>query len=157
LIADSGFIPEGRLPMFVKAIADGFRWDFSTALHVFVPQAENGLRHLIERTGEVPRSLNQDGVEEVWSIERILGSERLKKALGASFMFDLQSLLSGRTGPNLRNSIAHGLVSSGSLNGPTGFYLWWLLLRLVIIPTPMMKAFRERHAIARDAEEPSDG
>ncbi len=25
LIADSGFIPEGRLPLFVKAIADGFR------------------------------------------------------------------------------------------------------------------------------------
>jgi Domain of unknown function (DUF4209) len=51
------------------------------------------------------------------------GNDRLKKALGAAFVFDLQSLLSGRTGPNLRNSIAHGLVSSGSLNSPTGFYL----------------------------------
>ena len=130
---------------------------FSTALHVFVPQAENGLRHIIEQSGEVPRSLNQDGVEEVWGIERILGNERLKKALGASFVFDLQSLLTGRTGPNLRNSIAHGLVSSQSLNGPNGVYLWWLLFRLVIFPTSMMKAFRERHAIERDAEEPSDG
>lgn len=157
LIADSGFIPEGRLPLFVKAIADGFRWDFSTSLHVFVPQAENGLRHIIEQSGEVPRSVNQDGVEEVWSIERIMGNDRLKKALGAAFVFDLQSLLSGRTGPNLRNSIAHGLVSSGSLNSPTGFYLWWLLFRLVVVPTPMMKAFRERHAIARDAKEPSEG
>jgi hypothetical protein len=157
LIGDSGFIPEGRLPLFVQAIADGFRWDFSTALHVFVPQAENGLRHIIEQSGEVPRSLNQDGVEEVWSIERIMGNDRLKKALGASFVFDLQSVLSGRTGPNLRNSIAHGLVSSGSLNSPTGFYLWWLLFRLVVVPTAMMKAFRERYAIAREAEEPLDG
>ncbi|TPQ52973.1 hypothetical protein C2U72_00445 [Prosthecomicrobium hirschii] len=156
LIADSGFIPEGRLPLFAKAIADGFRWDFSTALHVLVPQAENGLRYIIEQSGEVPRSLNQDGVEEVWSIERIMGNDRLKKALGASFAFDLQSLLSGRTGPNLRNNIAHGLVSSSSLNSPTGFYLWWLLFRLVVFPTSMMRAFRERHAIARDAEEHSE-
>ena len=157
LIADSGFIPEGRLPLFVKAIADGFRWDFSTALHIFVPQAENGLRHFIEKTGEIPRRLIQDGVEEVWSIERIMGNERLKKALGAAFAFDLQSLLSGRTGPNLRNSIAHGLVSSDFLNSPTGFYLWWLLLRLVVFPTSMMRAFGERHAIARETEEPSNG
>lgn len=157
LIAESGFIPEGRLPLFVRAIADGFRWDFSTALHVFVPQAENGLRYLIEQAGEVPRSLNQDGVEEVWSIERIMGNERLRRALGAAFAFDLQSLLSGRTGPNLRNSIAHGLVSPDSLNSPTGFYLWWLLFRLVVFPPPMMRALRERHTIARDAEESSDG
>lgn len=157
LIADSGFIPEGRLPLFVKAIADGFRWDLSTALHVFVPQAENGLRHLIEQAGEVPRSLDEDGVEKVWPIDRVLGNERLKEALGAAFVFDLQSLLSGRTGPNLRNSIAHGLVSSVSLNSPTGLYLWWLLFRLVVFPTSMMKAFRERHAIGREAEELLNG
>ena len=123
LIADSRFIPEGRLPLFAQAIADGFRWDFSTALHVFVPQAENGLRHIIEQSGEVPRSLNQDGVEEFWSIERIMGNDRLNKMLGAAFAFDLKSLLCGRTGPNLRNNIAHGLVSSGLLNSPTGIYL----------------------------------
>ncbi len=156
LIADSGFIPEGRLPLFVKAIADGFRWDFSTALHIFVPQAENGLRHIIEQTGEVPRSLDQDGIEEVWSIERILGNDRLQKALGPAFTFNLQSLLSKRSGSNLRNNIAHGLVSSESLNSHDGFYLWWLLLRLVVFPTSIMKAFCERHSIARNNVKPSD-
>lgn len=153
LIADSRFIPEGRLPLFVKAIADGFRWDFSTALHIFVPQAENGLRHIIEQSGEIPRSLNQDGVEEVWSIERIMGNDRLKTALGAALAFDLQSLLCSRSGPNLRNRIAHGLVSSDSLDSPIGFYLWWLLFRLVIVPTSMMKAFRERQADKPDVSE----
>jgi hypothetical protein len=152
LIVDSEFISEGRLPLFVKAIADGFRWDFSTALHVLVPQAENGLRHMIEQSGEVPRSLNQDGVEEVWSIERLMGNDRLKKTLGAEFAFDLQSLLCSRAGPNLRNNIAHGLVSSNYLNGPTGFYLWWLLFRLVVIPTSMMKAFLQRRVNTRDSE-----
>lgn len=150
LVVDSGFVPEGRLPLFVKAIADGFRWDFSTALHVFVPQAENGLRHLIEKAGETPRSMNQDGVEEVWSIERVLGNEKLKATIGEAFAFDLLSLLSGRMGPSFRNSIAHGLVSSETLNGPSGFYLWWLLLRLVVLPTSMMRAFCERHTSAKE-------
>ncbi len=151
-IADSRFIPKGRLPLFAKAIADGFRGDLSTALHIFVPQAENGLRYLIEQAGEVPRNVNQDGIEEVWSIERIFGNERLKKTLGAAFTFDLQSLLSGRTGPNLRNNIAHGLISSDSLNSSSGLYLWWLLLRLVVFPTSAMTAFFERRTIAREAE-----
>lgn len=151
LLGDSEFVPEGRLPLFVKAIADGFRWDFSTALHVFVPQAENGLRHLIEKAGEIPRSVNQDGVEEVWSIERVLDNEKLKATIGEAFAFDLLSLLSGRMGPNFRNSIAHGLVSSETLNGPSGFYLWWLLLRLVVLPTSTMRAFCERHASTEES------
>ena len=79
-------------------------------------------------------------------------NDRLKKALGAAFAFDLQSLLSGRTGPNLRNNIAHGLVSSEALNSPTGFYLWWLLVRLVVMPTPMMKGFLERKAVGNPEE-----
>ena len=128
----------------MKAIAEGFRWDFSTALHILVPQAENGLRYLLEQQGVMPRSINQEGVETAWSCERVLDHEKMVAMLGSELLYELRSLLAGRLGPNLRNLIAHGLASPATLHGPTAFYLWWVLLRLTVWPTDGMKAFLER-------------
>lgn len=144
IIADSAFIPEGRLPLFVRAIMEGLRWDFCAAIHFFVPQIENGLRHILEQCGEVPRHIDANGVEEVWGVERTLGHPILREKLGDSFIFELQSLLAGRLGPNIRNSLAHGLLSPGAMNGESAFYLWWVSLRLTLMPTATMTAYRER-------------
>lgn len=144
LIEDSGFIPEDRLPLFVEAILNGFRWNFSTALHLFVPQAENGLRHILEQFGEIPRNIDADGVEEVWGLEKTLAHPIIQERLGDDFLFELQSLLAGRLGPNIRNSLAHGLLSPAALKGESAFYLWWLLFRLVVMPTSAMHAYVER-------------
>jgi hypothetical protein len=45
-----------------------------------------------------------------------------------------------RLGANFRNLIAHGLLSAEALRSETAFYLWWLLLRLIALPTPQMTA-----------------
>lgn len=144
LIKDSEFIPEGRLSLFTKGIAAGLQFDFSTALHILVPQAENGLRHLLESQGIIPRNIDQDGVEEAWGIERVLSNDKMQEVLGADFVYELRTLLAGRLGPNLRNLIAHGLADEATLNGEMGFYLWWVLLRLTALPTAGMAAFTER-------------
>ena len=148
LIKDSEFIPDGRLSLFVKAIVAGFRFDFSTALHVLVPQCENALRHLLEQQGVVARNIDQDGVEEVWGVERVLGHENLIAMLGDALVYELRTLLSGRLGPNLRNLIAHGLLDENSVNGEMGFYLWWVLVRITALPTTGMAAFVERQRMA---------
>jgi hypothetical protein len=144
LIEDSAFIPQERLPLFVKAIVDGFRGDFSTALHVYIPQAENGLRYLLEQNDVIPRNMDKDGIEEVWSVERILGHPATKQTLGEALVYELQSLLAGRLGPNLRNCLAHGLLSPSTLKGESAFYLWWVLFRLTYLPTSAMRAYAER-------------
>ena len=84
-IKDSDFIPEGRLPFFVRAIAEGFRWDFSTSLHLFAPQAEAGLRHLLEQQGVSPRTMKEDGVEDAWEMDRILREPLMQKILGPCY------------------------------------------------------------------------
>ncbi|WP_189521973.1 MULTISPECIES: DUF4209 domain-containing protein [unclassified Mesorhizobium] len=141
LIKGSKFVPEGRMPLLVKAIAEGFRWDFCTALHLFVPQVENGLRHLLEQSGEIPRNIDANGIEEVWGLERTLANPFIQKELGDEFIFELQSLLAGRLGPNIRNSLAHGLLSANSFRGEAALYLWWVLFRLTIMPTPAIGAY----------------
>jgi hypothetical protein len=144
LIGDSKLIPEGRLPLFVQGIAAGFRWDFLTALHLLIPQVENGLREMLTSLGVTPRNMDPEGIEEVWSYERILSHKATKETLGEPLVFDLESLLVGRLGPNFRNLVAHGLLSHDALNSEVAVYLWWLLLRLTALPTRKLTEFIQR-------------
>jgi hypothetical protein len=149
LIKDSGFVPEGRLSLFVKGIVAGFQFDFSTALHILVPQAENGLRHVLEQHDVLTRNFDANGVEEVWLLKKILDHEKLPTIIGDDLLYELRTLMAGRLGPNLRNSIAHGLLDERSLNGEMGFYLWWVILRLTALPTSGMAAYVERKRASR--------
>jgi len=144
VIGDSAFIPEDRKPLFIKAFVCGFQWDFSTALHILVPQIENGIRKALGQAGITPVNIDADGIEEVWGYERILNHDETKKIFGQDFVFELKSLLVERLGQNMRNLLAHGLLSPDSLNNETAFYLWWVLLRLTAFPTVSMKEFVER-------------
>jgi hypothetical protein len=51
----------------------------------------------------------------------------------AANLFDLQGLLVERHGMNLRNRMAHGLMTDGEFTTPTVLYLWWLVLRICVI------------------------
>lgn len=144
LIGDSPLIQEDRKPLFIQGLQAGFRWDFPTALHLLIPQVENGLRKMLNDQGVLAQTISADGTEEVWSYERILSHEVTTKTLGAPLAHELESLLVARLGANLRNLVAHGLLSADALRSETAFYLWWLLLRLITLPTSKMTAFIER-------------
>lgn len=149
LIGDSEFLPDDRKDWFFEAFAAGFAWDFSTALHVLIPQAENALRHVLQQRGVTPSNVDVQGIEEVWGLERILAHETTRKTLGEDLVFELKSLLVGRLGPNYRNLFAHGLLSPGAMQTATSLYLWWVILRLASIPTSGMVAFVERKKATR--------
>jgi hypothetical protein len=145
VLDDSGLIPEDRRVLFYQAFEAGFRWDFSTALHLLIPQVENALRYVLEQSGISPVNVDAEGVEEVWGLERILNHPTILETLGESLAFELRSLLIERLGPNMRNVFAHGALSPDGFRGTTAFYLWWVILRLVAIPTAGMNAFIERN------------
>jgi hypothetical protein len=141
LIKDSGFIPPGRLPIFVRAIRLGFERDFSTSLHLLIPQVENSLRHILAKSGVITTTLDAVGIEETWPLGRILSEPQLVPILGEPLVYELRSLLLGQPGSNYRNLLAHGLLGDNGLNSHSAFYLWWLILRLVIWVTPQFQAF----------------
>ena len=49
-------------------------------------------------------------------------------------LFDLKGLLVERSGSNLRNRMAHGLINDNGFLHPLMSYLWWLTLRLCCLP-----------------------
>lgn len=144
LVEDSPFIPPSRKSLFLKGVISGFEYDFSTAAHVLIPQVENGLRKLLQQAGIDPYNVGSDGIQEAWGYERILSNDKLEEIIGADLIFELRSLLISRLGQNLRNLLAHGLVDAKTLNGDAAFYLWWIFLRLIIWPAPVMRRYVQR-------------
>lgn len=147
LISSSPFIPTGRETLFFQGATAGFDFDFSTALHVLVPQLENALRELLRISGVDPFNVDNDGVQEAWGFTRLLSNETLIKIIGLNNIFELRSLLIEPLGQNIRNILAHGLAGPETFNSDSAIYLWWLILRLILWPSPTMKAFIERRKV----------
>ncbi|MDM3843455.1 MAG: DUF4209 domain-containing protein [Aphanizomenon gracile PMC638.10] len=59
-------------------------------------------------------------------------------------LFDLQGLLIEKSGSNLRNRMAHGLINDNDFSSPIFSYLWWVTLRLcfgagILIPEEIVE------------------
>jgi len=141
LIGDSLFIPKGRLEHYAEGLAFGFNYKFSHAALFLVPQIEAGLRQIAEQQGVEPRNLHPSGVEECWGLDRLLSEEVVTSQLGEALTFELRSLLIEEFGPKFRHNLSHGLVPPPALGGTDAFYVWWLFLRLCIVPTAGFRDF----------------
>jgi hypothetical protein len=132
------------LSIYVRAIRLGFEWDFSTSLHLLIPQIENSLRFLLVQAGLIVTTVDAIGIEETWPLGRILNEARLVEILGEGLVYELRSLLLGQPGLNIRNLVAHGLMNDRMLNNQNALYLWWLILRLIVYPTSNFRRFADQ-------------
>jgi hypothetical protein len=130
-VTDRPFVPKGRELMFARGLLYGFEDDFSSAAAVLVPQVEHALRTLLVHAGELPYKQDAAGVQDFWDLNRVLHHATLEAVLGSDQVFDLRSLLVSRFGANLRNNVAHGLVSFETLKGDFSIYLWWRTMALI--------------------------
>jgi hypothetical protein len=58
----------------------------------------------------------------------------IEATLGEDLLFDLRGILVEKPGSNLRNRMAHGLMSNAAFYDFPSVYLWWLLLKLCCLP-----------------------
>ncbi len=133
VVADNPFVPEGHEDAYARGFLAGFRGDFLTATHLLVPQLENSIRHVLSRSGVIVSKLDDSGVQEEKDLGALLREPKLEELLGEDLVFDLQGLLVERFGANLRNRMAHGLMTDVEFTTPTVLYLWWLVLRVCVI------------------------
>lgn len=129
IVGSNRFIPAGHRLIYAKGLQAGLRGDFLEAAHLLMPQVENSLRYLLEQTGQV--ASRPEEIQDVHLMDNLLGQPKLVELLPADILFQLELFL-GRDGLNLRNQLAHGLLSAGALYAPEAKYLWWIVLRLVV-------------------------
>jgi hypothetical protein len=104
---------------------------------LLIPQLENSIRHLLQRAGIVTSFSDQYGIQKEYDLNTLLYGDFekvLNGILGEDMVFALKSLLVEATGSNLRNDFAHGLINTDGFASPSPIYLWWLVLRLCLVP-----------------------
>jgi hypothetical protein len=95
---------------------------------------ENSLRHILKGAGERVSTLNPSGIQEALRIGALLDHPKTVEIFGEDTVQDLKGILIDRTYGNLRNEVSHGLVTWGTFHQPCCVYLWWLVLRFVLMP-----------------------
>jgi len=143
----SALVPAGHEGLFAKGIHAGLHGDFVVAIHILLPQLENGLRSFIQDILERPIiSHDDDGTQSVSLFKRILTHPDLAKVLGDDLLFDLQGLLIVQESTNLRNVMSHGLLGDRNI-GLDAIYAWWLCLRICVMLTPIKPSETESGSV----------
>ncbi|MEH2298114.1 MAG: DUF4209 domain-containing protein [Nostoc sp.] len=138
IVSNNPFVPPGREYQFAKGLYAGLIGDFFTSTHILIPQIENSIRYLLRRQGALPSKIDIDkGIEDERDLNTTLfprNYSEINSIFNEDALFDIQGLLIERSGSNLRNRMAHGLINDSEFNSPIMSYLWWVTLRLCCLP-----------------------
>jgi hypothetical protein len=110
--------------------------DMTAALHTLVPQLENSLRHLLRLNGHDVIKLNDDMTQEDMGLTQMFARLRpeLNDIFGEEIITDIENIFLYRGGPQLRDRVAHGLVSEWEPYNDDAVYACWLMIQLCCIP-----------------------
>ncbi|MDD2994986.1 MAG: DUF4209 domain-containing protein [Paludibacter sp.] len=107
---------EKRYVFIEKGLDAFFANDYITAIHLLIPQIENVVRTIIEKTGGLTLKPSRNGGFHLKTFDELLRDEELNKALGEDFTNYLRILFTEQRGWNLRNDVCHGIASPGHFN-----------------------------------------
>jgi hypothetical protein len=134
IILHSPFVPPERKYLFAKGLYAGLIGDFLTSIHILIPQIENSVRYIMWRRGVITSGLDDSGIQNEHNLNSTLYRPEIASIFDQNTLFDLKCLLVEHAGSNLRNRMAHGLISDDEFMSPLMSYLWWITLRLCCLP-----------------------
>jgi hypothetical protein len=134
IVRNNPFIPPGHERLFLRGLHAGFHGDFAVATHLLTPQIENSLRYVLESNGVDVSNLMSDGTQPVKVLGAIFGMAETKQIFGEPLCFELRGCLIEKTGFDFRNRVAHGFVHEGECYSTAGVTVWWLVLRICLMP-----------------------
>jgi hypothetical protein len=131
LVEYSPLVPVGRGAFFAIGIHAGLHGRLIESLHVLIPQLEHMLRCGLALHNVVTSTLNNAGIQEEFDLNKLLSMPETASLLGEDLCFALRVLLVERHGYNLRNEMAHGMLSPGRFYSDDAIYTWWLVFRMI--------------------------
>ena len=73
-----------------------------------------------------------DGTQEEMELNGLLTHQKISTVIPAKVVFEMRSPLTEKSGPNLRNLLAHGMLNAASFQSAETIYAWWLMLMLCV-------------------------
>ncbi len=132
----SPIIDEGREYLWAKGLYFGFEKDWVSAIHLLTPQVEHYVRCILQESDIKTSTIEPSGLEKENGLSTLLDLPESVEILGTDFHFELQAMLTGAGGFNMRNELAHGLMNFGKCHSYVAIYFWWFCLKLVARALP---------------------
>jgi len=129
-MSSSPFFDEDKLEMTRVGIERYFADDHVSAIHILVPQLEDVLRRIIDKLGLPTTSRTPEGLTREKPLKEVLDTPELKALLGDRVWFYFKYVLEHQLGENLRNDVAHGLITKDRCTRQLTEMVLHLLLRL---------------------------
>lgn len=142
LVDNNPIVPEKRSDIIKLGIHMALTGDMYAAMHVLLPQTEHIFRELVAMCGDTVTFLKEDGTEDYKPLSQLFKSTELHECFDENIIFTFQCILDEKTGANLRNLNAHGLL--GPQRGSSGLALCFLCLLIRLLSLYSVKA----HSIA---------
>ncbi|SFW14556.1 DUF4209 domain-containing protein [Nitrosovibrio sp. Nv17] len=132
------------LTFLIEGVTAWYKQDFIKSVHVLVPQIEVGLRAIVSRLGKPVTKPHPciAGVSVAIGMGDILYAKDIQAALGDDITLHFRALYADPRGFNLRNDLAHGLLSANRIH---------LSLASKVIHTLLVLGIWEELAKARKA------
>lgn len=129
----SPLIPKSSIHLISQALWLGLECEFSTAIHIVAPQVEKIVREQLKLVGAQTTTLDdKSGIENEKGLSSLLDMPEALSLFGQDQHFELKALFTHPIGPNLRNEVAHGLLTDSSGYSEAPIYAWWVLMRMTI-------------------------
>lgn len=136
LLYESPVTPRGHEWSLARGLLAGLNHDWQEAAVFLIPQAEPFVRAAFKRRGihTLSNNTNTAGTEEEKSLSELLAHAEVGSVLSPDIVLELKTLLTHKSGHNLRNLYGHGLIPDEDLANVGTIVLWWTVLRLVLWP-----------------------
>ena len=127
-IQDCPLIEIDRKAIISKGVDAYLNEDYLTMLHLLIPQIENAVRNIVEKSGRssLKRQKNNNGFQ-LMTFDDLLIDEAVLN-IGADFAYYLRILFTNQKGWNLRNLICHGISQTSLFNSMTADRVFHALL-----------------------------
>lgn len=135
MLTKSPFLDDDILVFVRVGVQRYFASDYVSALRVLVPKLEEARRRTIGKLGSPTTSRNSStgGMRER-PLDEVLSDPELAKLIGSRKRFSLEHVLNSEQGDNLRNDVAHGLMSMERCTR----YLTQRVLHIYLMLTPFV-------------------
>lgn len=131
IASSSPIVPTDRKRLMGRALFAGYDNDFVAALHILVPQIEHMVRWHLKVVGVKTTTLDKDGLENENGLSTLMEIPEVTQIFGEDLAFELKALFCDAFGPNLRNELAHGLLTDEECQSTHAIYAWWLGVKIV--------------------------
>jgi hypothetical protein len=110
-----GLLSQQNYHLIEAGITRFFEEDYISAIHILVPQFESTLRNLFVQADFATTSIKKGTGQHEETFNQFLNRKDVKDSLGENIHKLIQIVMVEQSGLNLRNEIAHGLISFSSI------------------------------------------